>query len=617
MATDLIQQVISHQDFQGAREIRNLPDATSASMPATKGQMDSALATKQNSLTGGDGIDITSSVVSVDLSVAGSDYTSLIVTNQAHASLNGTYTRNEVKGHADDTGNQINYTHNAGNFSWFYKDNGGGVWALAIKRSNDGVDDTAEWLVALTTTNPTTISGNVTGLIADYTAVDYDFLTYSNELDERSLKVPAADATDVAYPNGPASYLKIDDNKLAVDVVTAMGSAVTGKLADSLATKTYIDSGVASAKVAGNNTFINTTANLTGNPATVQAAIEAAAAEIDTANSNISNNSATISTHTSQIAAHSTTLGVTNGDTDLGAFTAPNLTDSSTLKTVLENLASDLNTVDDNLASQTGVAKTATDLGAMTSLIYSDSTNIKALFEEAGSAIEQLQLGMGAFWEPVVAVSDETVSPVPVGWGDGLTDVASFIIDPNGLNQRVDAFTSGDRILVIGGTAINGIYRIFDAGAGVWSALRAVDANTSDEFTTNKTVFVSGDGTGAGYTYAYDGADNPVIDTDALSFTVKSVGVIGDGSVTEDKLSSALATKVNDKTDKYVTTATTDGSGYATITHGLGTADVVVQVWSTGSPAETVPTAEISNPTTTQVTIGGAASTNYKVVVIG
>ena len=110
--------------------------------------------------------------------------------------------------------------------------------------------------------------------------------------------------------------------------------------------------------------------------------------------------------------------------------------------------------------------------------------------------------------------------------------------------------------------------------------------------------------------------DNPTLDTDALPFEFKQGTNVGDNTVTEAKLAPALADKINDKSDKFVDTVTTDVSGYVTVTHDLGTADFIAQVWTTTGTVEVV-TAEISDPTVNSVVIGGVPSTTYKVILIG
>lgn len=69
--------------------------------------------------------------------------------------------------------------------------------------------------------------------------------------------------------------------------------------------------------------------------------------------------------------------------------------------------------------------------------------------------------------------------------------------------------------------------------------------------------------------------------------------------------------------DKYVEVVTTDATGYVTVTHNLGDAEFIAQAWSTAGVGETVPSIEFSNATGSTVVVGGAVSTEYKIILIG
>lgn len=89
-----------------------------------------------------------------------------------------------------------------------------------------------------------------------------------------------------------------------------------------------------------------------------------------------------------------------------------------------------------------------------------------------------------------------------------------------------------DRVLVKNQTSTfqNGIYIVTTAGAiGVAGVLtRATDASASGEFKTGDSVFVIAGTTLSSTTWAYTGADNPTIGTDAITY----VQVAGQGSFT-------------------------------------------------------------------------------------
>ena len=104
------------------------------------------------------------------------------------------------------------------------------------------------------------------------------------------------------------------------------------------------------------------------------------------------------------------------------------------------------------------------------------------------------------------------------------------------------------------------------------------------------------------------------VDTDPLLFEFKAPSVTGDGTITEQKLSTVLITKVNAKSDVDVIVVTTDTSGYATVTHSLGSAKFIAQAWEGD---EVIPSAEFTGRTVNSVVLGGVPLTEYEVILIG
>lgn len=119
----------------------------------------------------------------------------------------------------------------------------------------------------------------------------------------------------------------------------------------------------------------------------------------------------------------------------------------------------------------------------------------------------------------------------------------------------------GNRVLVKNQTTTfqNGIYTVTTAGTtGVAGVLtRASDANTSGQFKTGDSLFVTSGTANSNTTWAYTGADSPTIGTDAITYaqtagqgtvtsgngiTVTGLSVAIDTSVTVDKTTSQTLT---------------------------------------------------------------------------
>lgn len=112
------------------------------------------------------------------------------------------------------------------------------------------------------------------------------------------------------------------------------------------------------------------------------------------------------------------------------------------------------------------------------------------------------------------------------------------------------------------------------------------------------------------------GGTNPTISLDNLGVTE---GKIADGAVTEAKLATALANKVNAKTDKFSVTIGDANATSFTVTHNLGSRDVQVDVYEAASPYAKV-IADVDHATTNTVTVKFAvapAVDEYRVVVVG
>ncbi|CAL9980390.1 hypothetical protein VPHD481_0013 [Vibrio phage D481] len=617
-STDKTDLVYRHLDFADTSKILNLPDATLDGSPLPKSQIEALLAAKQNSLSDENGIVIDGANIAIDL-----------LLSDPSLSLSGTwnyYSRNstgsagdfDVAGYVDmgvgeiaSFGSSSPYNFqvtstSSNSYHWYRRDNGDGTYMVLGFYLPGG-----QYTIAKVTGDP----ADFTNVVVEYKASPPT--TGHKEIDgERYADSDHAGITLAA--GGNISYAKFQSGQLAVNVAHSEGEATTGKVFDAKVAKDLINEKTDEAKIAANTTFDNTSASYPQAPTDVQSMGEAAKEQIDIAKSTADGAVTVNTTQNTNIAAHSTVLGVSNGATHLGGFTNDLLDDNADVKTVFESIATEMDSRAASTQALLGVTLGDTGMGDMTSTIYTDDTDVKSLLDEAGSAIESLQVGAGAFWTAVDYHHHEDSHALPAGFGDGSTDVGTLVIDPTGSNILLSAMNTGDRILVIGdGTdPVTGIY-VVNADN---STQRATDAQASGDFTTNKTVNIINGGSHAGATYAYVGASDPTLGSDPLPFEFKQGTNVGDTTITEAKLSIVLAQKVNDKTDKETATFdinTSDGNGgfTETIAHTLGE-DYIAQV-ADAATGEVRTNFEVVKSDNQVVVNSNISVTGLKIVIIG
>lgn len=160
-----------------------------------------------------------------------------------------------------------------------------------------------------------------------------------------------------------------------------------------------------------------------------------------------------------------------------------------------------------------------------------------------------------------------------------------------------------DRVLVKNQTdnTQNGIYKVTTAGAlGVAGILtRATDANTSGQFKTGDSIFITAGTTQTSTTWAYTGADSPAIGTDAITYaqvagqgaftagngiSITGVSIAIDTSVTVDKTTAQTLTNKTLTSPIFTAPALgTPASGVATNITGLPAAAVLAGTFGTGA----------------------------------
>ena len=193
----------------------------------------------------------------------------------------------------------------------------------------------------------------------------------------------------------------------------------------------------------------------------------------------------------------------------------------------------------------------------------------------------------------------------------------------------------GNRVLVKNQTTTfqNGIYSVTTAGAlGVAGVLtRSTDANTSGEFKTGDSIFVTSGTANTATTWAYTGADSPAIGTDAITYaqtagqgtvtsgngiTVTGLSVAIDTSVTVDKTTSQTLTNKTLTSPTFTAPALgTPASGTMTNVSGTaasltaGLATNTVSKTGTGSTYATTASPTLTTPVLTGLPTGtGVAS---------
>lgn len=596
-----------NHDFASGAKIKNLPAATTSGEAVEYSQFNSALFFKQGLISGGDGVDVTNSTVSVDLASAGSGYDSLNLTGMSFASLDGTYTKLGIKGRVNLIGDQLDLTYGDLDSDWimYEKDNGSGVYALVVVRAaQNDYTTSSSWIAVLTTFSLAGYSYSGSGtatlapLVASLSAVDNEVITSVSDANGSGDYVPDEADSNVAYGAAAAAAgLKFSNAKLSVDWANTVGDATTTRVFPSSVVKSYIDQEIVGAKDLSDHPFTNTTAQLTGSPNNAQSAIEACAAEIDTLDSQVSAIQTVNATQDAYLADHEAVLGVATGADSLSAFTGSAATfvgSSGTVQGSFQTVGDSIGAVYTNIGTINGLAAFETDFGTGF-VILPNNSDAKSLFQATETELQNLSQGLGQFWNPIAAVEAD----VNINLNNPGTDVFGGT-----------TVVQGDIVLLAAQTAApkNGLY-VFDTSST--AMVRATIADVSAEFSPNKTVQILA----TGDTWAYTGIDDPTLETTDLTFSKKTSSVIADASITLQKFGTTLTTAFNAKTDKYAETVTFVAGTPQNVTHGLNSTDVIVQCRDTSG---NVTDMEIDITDSGFVTINSPyVSGDFRIVVIG
>ena len=538
------------QTFSGGASIYGLPSASQGSQAVPKDQLDSELDLKQNTLTGGSGIDLSSDVLKIDLAVTGSDYVTMILNGTGYPSLDGIYTRLNIQASFIFSGYDVDLEV-GGPYNMYYKSNGSGVWAVCVKHDNDGVignseiDENGSWVVMLTTVDPTSINQNYNSFVSNYLSVDSRVIGVSFEQDENGNSSPSSASSLVDYASGstPAG-LKFENNKLAVDFAASTSQSSSTKVFPSSVIKTYVDEEASESKIASNNSFSNQQAAFSGNPSNVQSAIEAAKVLIDSVSQTVSNNQALASSEYGNIDTIQSAIGTSANN--MGS-THSTLSDNATAKALIDELAVLIANLRTDSASTIGLADAGDLIGSIGSTIPDSSTVVEAL-TSLTNKVETVEgdltnrLGAVEFFHngdefPLTAdqaAGTEAFDIVKTGAGtDEETDVAAYVAS---LSVARDV-----RILVsygIEGGVDAGIY-VRDKDTGFLT--RAEDFDEASEIERGDVIQVLLGGSTAFADFAVFGESNPVVGSDLIKFKLEKAAGVGDGTVNKSKLHSDFA----------------------------------------------------------------------------
>lgn len=297
------------------------------------------------------------------------------------------------------------------------------------------------------------------------------------------------------------------------------------------------------------------------------------------------------------------------------------------------------------LKNNTGVIEGRNDadnayVGAKFSVVTLTADPTNALEAATKQYVDAVGTGLRDFKESV-RVATAAALPANTRTGNVLTATANGSLNGTGIDG-VTNLAVNDRVLVkdeVTG-ANNGFYYVSDLGsAGTpWTLTRSTDADSDAEVTAGVYCFVSEGTANADSAWVLSTNDPITVNTTALTFVQFSgLGQVTAGNyltktgntIDHDTSGVTPGTYTSVTVDSYghITTATNPTNGYAasignatdttlTVTHNLGTLDVLVEVYENAT-GDTV-LANITRTTTNALTVtfDTAPATNaYRVLV--
>jgi len=240
-------------------------DAVNSDEAYTKGQADTALALKQNTMSGGNGIDVTSDEISVDLYEGTvQDQLTYLSTSDSNKWENGVFQKLSFDMYVSVVSTTVvvnigQYAFNSYAAYWNATDEHLIVW--------DGTDFSAFDLASSSGVDLATIVAGLDG--DDSTGIDFLSFTLSDALtdtdtissaydvhSESSQRIPDEDDADVTYTGTAAtSFLEFDGAKLKVSVLDEddMVSDSATALPTQQSVKAYVDSQITSSDISADD----------------------------------------------------------------------------------------------------------------------------------------------------------------------------------------------------------------------------------------------------------------------------------------------------------------------------------------------------------------------------
>ena len=576
MTINKTQQMAKSLEFLGGANIKGIPASVSTGQAVEHDQLNSALALKQDNVSGGAGVVVEASNISLDLATSGTDYGSLTLSGTGYSSLNGEYTLAPFKGSLTYSGTSLDLDE-GGDYNVYYKANGSGVWAIIAKRDTDNIhnngstgESNGHWIATLTTVDLTTITDDYNNLIPNYQAVDSDFVTSSSEQDDDGNGTPSSADSQITYGTGstPAG-LKFDNNKLAIDFANSVAEHSSTKVFPASVVKTYIDEQRDFAKTASNNTFSNAVANLTGNPSKVQSAIESLAGEIDSVQGSASG-AATLA------AEEYAKIAVLQGEMDdAEAATAQEVTDRQDAITLVETSL--------GFSAGAGVQSSGENV--------TQGTDIETAISELDVALDLVQGDLSSRLPAVDYFHSGTDYALTAGQiaGTEALDISKYdVVDPStgqvAYTSETDLTGSAiDVTVLVSYGAVGGVDAgVYSRDSSTGFLTRASYFDEASEIQKNAIMQVKYGGAIAGAQFYVSTPDEPIIGTSAIGFELASAVIIGSETIDEAKLTTTLAGKLNAKTDKHEEVVTIPADGSVVVTHDFGHRSFVISIFDSG-----------------------------------
>lgn len=487
-------------------------------------------------LTGGDGVDVTAGVASVDIEPA-ADYSTLTVANSTNSAFDGTYTAAAT--HYEETagdwtaGTHALYLKDGDAERLIYWTNTTNNWVMVHKSGGSYPGDIVE--------------GNTVVPVGSWTASE----VLTNQSDtgfivDGSYNVPEASA-DATYAAGGGGYLEFVGGQLSVKALDEDNLVSNSDLhvPTQQSVKAYVDAqGTLKADLVGGvipNSQLPSLAitEYLGDVADEAAMLATSGQRGDwvtrqdtgttfiqiTDDGSLAGNWVEIATPTAPVSSVNGNTGTVVLDkTDIGLSNVDNTSDLDKPISTATQSALDLKAADADVLKKDGSVTLTGDLPAGGNTVTGLAAPLAGSDAATKAYVDSATSGQGAFFE--------TVRVEAVG------NIADFSTEGLSIQDGIQLL-EGDRVLVEAqtNTEENGIY---EARAAGW--VRTSDADEVSEFVLNKTVYVSEGATHAGDVYALTTVPT-TLGTDPVVFTKKqdSAG-IPDGSITTVKLAADAVT---------------------------------------------------------------------------